>query len=274
MTKLSVRSFVCLAVAIAATTAVHAQLARKPSMYEAEKPLAPANNQVQSLMARPDGSKSPSQSMGDRSSQPFLPALRSQADFDQLARVYDAGTPLAQPHVIFVLDRRTKPGQTRLYFINTPRFQLHDRFLRDHGLLSGDKEALLRNYRAPDRRFVLGTISWQPQIKAFVYEFWEGDQLTSELLHNTAAALSLDFFAPLQFKANASAHEQVAASAGITAITQAALIGQQDFLPLNTGVAVGRLRLVDDVNTVRDLQPSDIVGCAKCPSPCRQWRVW
>ena len=72
---------------------------------------------------------------------PFAAALRNQAEFDQLARVYNAGTPLAQPHVIFVIDRQAKPAR-RLYFINTPRFQLHDRFLREQGLLAGGKEAV------------------------------------------------------------------------------------------------------------------------------------
>jgi len=244
-----------MALALAASSA-SAQLARKPSMYEDGR--AP-----QELIARP-GSPSPAQAMGNRSSQPFAADLMSHAAFDQLARVYNAGTPLAQPHVIFVIDRQAQPA-ARLYFINTPRFQLHDRFLREQGLLRGGREALNRNYRDAGRRFILGTLSWQPQINGFVYEFWEGDQLTASLLRETEAQLRSHFFAAVQFKANASAQEQVAVAAGIPAVTQSALIGQQRFLPLNTGQAVGRLRLVDDIDQVHELLPSDIVVLRQVP---------
>ncbi|GAB2832982.1 hypothetical protein GCM10027276_39200 [Comamonas piscis] len=254
------RSAGTLALMLAASSA-SAQLARKPSMYEDGR--AP-----QELIAKPAGSQSPAQAMGNRSSQPYAADLPSQAAFEQLARVYNAGTPLAQPHVIFVIDRQAQPA-ARLYFINTPRYQLHDRFLREQGLLRGGKDALNRNYRDAGRRFILGTLSWQPQIDGFVYEFWEGDQLTAPLLRETEAQLRSHFFAPVQFKANASAHEQVAAAAGIRAVTQSALIGQQHFLPLNPGQAVGRLRLVDDVEQVHDLQPSDIVVLRLVPITLR-----
>jgi rifampicin phosphotransferase len=245
----------CIALALA-TSSASAQLARKPSMYE-------DGRAAQELVARP-GSSAPAQAMAHHSSLPFAADLPSQAAFDQLARVYNAGTPLAQPHVIFVVDRQAQPA-ARLYFINTPRYQLHDRFLRAQGLLRGGKDALNRNYRDAGRRFILGTLSWQPQIDGFVYEFWEGDQLTGALLRETQAQLRSHFFAPVQFKANASAQEQVAAAAGIPAVTQSALIGQQPFLPLNTGQAVGRLRLVDDIDQVQDLQPSDIVVLRQVP---------
>ncbi|TDS70920.1 PEP/pyruvate-binding domain-containing protein [Comamonas sp. JUb58] len=232
-----------------------AQLARKPSMYE-------DGRAAQELIARPGST--PAQAMANHSSQPFAADLPNQAAFDQLARVYNAGTPLAQPHVIFVVDRQARPV-AKLYFINTPRYQLHDRFLREQGLLRGGKDALNRNYRDAGRRFILGTLSWQPQIEGFVYEFWEGDQLTGSLLRETEAQLRNHFFAAVQFKANASAQEQVAVAAGIPALTQSTLIGQQTFLPLNPGQAVGRLRLVDDIDQVHDLQPSDIVLLRQVP---------
>lgn len=258
---IAIRSALCVALALAASGA-SAQLARKPSMYEDGR--AAGTAPPQDLLARPAGTPTPSQAMGNHSSQPFAAALRSQAEFDQLARVYNAGTPLAQPHVIFVIDRQARPAP-RLYFINTPRFQLHDRFLREQGLLAGGKEALNRNYRDAGRRFILGTLSWQPQIEGFVYEFWEGDQLTATLLRETEAQLQDGFFAPVRFKANSSAQEQVATGAGIAPVTQSALIGQQRFLPLNQGQAVGRLRLVDDIDEARDLQPSDIVVLRQVP---------
>ncbi|MGM9451591.1 hypothetical protein RRF55_29010, partial [Klebsiella sp. K47] len=71
----------------------------------------------------------------------------------------------------------------------------------------GGKPALNRNYREPGRRFILGTLSWQPVLKDYSYEFWEGDQLTPELLQTTAAALKTGFFAPVRFKANSTQQE-------------------------------------------------------------------
>ena len=41
-----------------------------------------------------------------------LPAIRSRAEFDALARVTDAPYPL--PHVLFVIDRRDKD---RIYYV-------------------------------------------------------------------------------------------------------------------------------------------------------------
>ncbi|ARU05080.1 pyruvate, phosphate dikinase [Comamonas serinivorans] len=227
-----------------------AQLARKPSAYDgAPMPAATSSSSA-------NGTVRPTHAL----------RLSSRAEFDRLARVYGAGTPLAQPHVLFVIDQGGAPGAApRVLFVDTPRFQLHERFLRETGLLRGGKAALNRNYRAADRRFILGTLSWQPQVQGFVYEFWEGDQLTPQLLRTTATQLGRHFFAPLRFKANATRHEQVAHDAGLAAVTQAQLIGQQGYLPLNTGQAVGRLRLVDRVDQARDLGPQDIVVLREVP---------
>ena len=278
-----------------------AQWARKPSYYEDQQqptgilanPVPPASSlpgapaAPKRLVPRPDGvgapsaglpNSSPAQAMADMNGPAELPSLANRADFDRMARVYNAGTPLAQPHVIFVIDRQPrastagKPVQGKgakpapqLHFVNTPRFQLHDHFVRETGLFAGSPQQFNRNYEVADRRLILGTLSWQPQIQAFVYEFWEGDRLTPELLAITANQLKAHFFAPVRFKANALAHEQVAQAAGMPVVTQAQLIGQQSYLPLNVGQAVGRLRIVADLARMRDLQPSDIVVLRQVP---------
>ncbi|MDX6305959.1 MAG: hypothetical protein QOI77_2928, partial [Blastocatellia bacterium] len=45
------------------------------------------------------GASAAAQPSGQRS----LPAIRSQAEFDSLAVVYDANTPYALPHVLFAI---------------------------------------------------------------------------------------------------------------------------------------------------------------------------
>ena len=132
-----------------ASTAAQAQALRKPSAYDS-------------------GAGSPVDASGSRNAPASLPALASRADFDRVARIFDPAS--AMPHVLFVVDRQSK--NARLHFINTPRYMLHDRFLRAKGLLKGDREALNRNYREPGRRFILGTLSWQPTLNGYSYEFW------------------------------------------------------------------------------------------------------
>jgi len=241
-----------LAMVLAAMPAA-AQLARKPSYYQ---------QQNQPL---PDG---PAAQLAPRPAVPSsLPALRSQGDFDQLARVYDAGTPMQLAHVLFAVDRQAKPA--RMYYIDTPRYQLHVRFLRDTRLTPNTiKREIDRNYLVPDRRFLFGTLSWQQNIGTFTYEFWEGDRLTAPLLRQADAHVKASFFAPVKFKTNSTLHERVAKEAGIDFVSQEALIREQPFLPMNLGTATGRVRIVDDesgINAQLALLPDDIAVLRQVP---------
>jgi len=225
-----------------------AQLARKPSFYDAQK--------------RVEEPASPVRPAGGASS---LPALASRADFDALARTYDAGTPMALPHVLFVIDRRAKPAP-RVYYLDTPRWQLHVRFVRDTGLAPhAGKREIDRNYLVPDRRFLFGTLSWQQNVAGFGYEFWEGDRLTAPLLREADRAVKASFFAPVKFKTNSTLHERVAREAGIDFVTQEALIREQPYLPMNLGTASGRVRIVEDEGAVNALLPEDIAVLRQVP---------
>jgi hypothetical protein len=237
------------AVFIAAPDA-QAQLARKASYY-----------QQQNNKAAPEAA--PSRPAAPAS----LAALRSRGDFDALARVYDAGTPMQLAHVLFAVDRRAKPVRT--YYIDTPRFQLHVRFVRDTGLAPGaGKREIDRNYLVPDRRFLFGTLSWQQNIGAFTYEFWEGDQLTPALLRQADAQVKASFFAPVRFKTNSTLHERVAKETGIDFVSQEALIREQPYMPMNLGTATGRVRIVDEAsgaNVLNALLPDDIAVLRQVP---------
>ena len=219
-----------------------ARALRKPSAYDFGGAVAPAN--AQANRAAPDAA----------------PAIASRAEFDALARAFDPGIP----HVMFAIDRRA-PAAPRLYFINTPRYTLHETFLRARGWLGSDRDALERNYSDPDRPFILGTLSWQPAIAGYAYEFWEGDALTPGLLHAAAQALESGFFAPVRFKANSSAQEAVAQAAGIQPVTLAALVGAQAYWPLNAARAAGRLRIVASASDAQALAPQDIAVLRETP---------
>ncbi|UVH57942.1 PEP/pyruvate-binding domain-containing protein [Variovorax paradoxus] len=241
---------VALATFAAMPATAIAQLARKPSYYQQQNQPQPEGPAAQ-LVPRPAVPSS-------------LPALRGQGDFDQMARVYDAGTPMQLAHVLFAIDRQARPA--RMYYIDTPRYQLHVRFLRDTRLASSTaKREIDRNYLVPDRRFLFGTLSWQQNIGTFTYEFWEGDRLTAPLLRQADEQVKASFFAPVKFKTNSTLHERVAKEAGIDSVSQEALIREQPFLPMNLGTATGRVRIVDDESGINALLPDDIAVLRQVP---------
>ncbi len=229
---------------------VQAQTARKPSPYENGRPLRP--DEVEARKAEDARWGGPR----------FLAQIETRAEFDQLARVYNAGTPLEIPHVLFVIDRQRAD---RIYYVNTPRYALHETFARERRLLSGDRAALVAQYKDPNRRLLFGTLSWQNSLPGYTYEFWEGDLLTPELLTLTAQRLAATFPHPLKFKSNSTLQEEIARRAGLDFVTQEALLREQTFLPLNTGRAQGRLRIVKAVDETADLSPTDIVVLDEVP---------
>ncbi|PLK50658.1 PEP/pyruvate-binding domain-containing protein [Uliginosibacterium sp. TH139] len=223
------------------TLPAQAQLAAKPSAFRAAgevDPLPPA-------------------------SEAYRHHISQRADFDRLARRYNLGTPLELPHLLFLIDRQ---HGDQPYFINTRRYGLHEQFLTRGPLhLQLGRAAMAANYRAPDRRFILGTLSWQNSTQQWTFECWEGDQLDTNLLRTVQQSLQAAFFAPLLFKANAQAHERVATAAGVAFVSQEQLIREQAFLPLNEGVARGRVRVVPAGGIVADADPQDILVLDEVP---------
>ena len=58
--------------------------------------------------------------------QKSLPAIKSQADFDTLSVTYDANTPYALPHLMFVIDRK---DNNKIYYVNKKRYSFHKDFV-------------------------------------------------------------------------------------------------------------------------------------------------
>ncbi len=219
---------------LACATPALAQTARKPSAYE----------------HRPDAAQQPAEGSD------YLSRIDSRAQFMQMARVYNAGTALEMPHLIFVIDRRENG---RIYYVNTRRHGLHEQFVRQQRLLrSMDKATVNAQYRDPQRRFLFGTVAWQQDLPGYTYEFWEGDQLTGPLLREADAVLRASFADPIRFKTNSTAHEQLVGEMKLAYVSQEALLREQRFLPLNTGQAEGRLRIVRTEAQLATLSPRDI----------------
>ena len=110
------------------------------------------------------------------------------------------------PHVMFVIDRR---AHGRVYYINSKLYQFHKDFINASYLSLERGRALYENnYSRADRRFLLGTVAYQTAAGKFTFEFWESDNLTTQLLNETYAALGKSFFAPLYFKPNSLSQER------------------------------------------------------------------
>lgn len=236
-------------------------LAAAPLLAQAQTDEKPSNF----LAARRGGTMQPAAPQAARQGPAFLDRLDSRSDFDRLARIHGDGSAQATPHLIFAIDRS---AGDRVYYIHSVRFPFHEDFLRAQHLVANlDHATLLGFYQKPNRRFVLGTLSLHPALGRWVYEFWDGDQATADHVALADRRLRDTFFAPLAFKANSTLHEASARQAGIAAITQQQLVSQRDYLPLNQGRAVGRLRLIDNLegDTQDDIEPYDIVVLREVP---------
>lgn len=175
------------------------------------------------------------------------------ADFDALAAdPLDASIPGAQS-VKTVLDLAGgEPGVGELYFTQSERYPVHFDFAKAH--LSGNGRPIVADlnafnrteYYAPDRRFILGAVTWYEEPGVFVYEIAPYDTADATMI--TAAyrriAENAYFGDQLLFHPTSEAVEEVAASlpADVKQISTAELYAGITYQPLNLGTSMGQLR--------------------------------
>src|SRR5688572_33004336 len=81
-----------------------------------------------------------------------LPAVNSQADFDQISLIWDANTPFALPHVMFVIDRK---DNNKIYYVNKKRYSFHKDTVNGTYLsLQRGRECFINHNLHPNRRFL------------------------------------------------------------------------------------------------------------------------
>ena len=176
-----------------------------------------------------------------------LPVIKSRAQFDQLARTYDAETPYALPHVLFVIDRK---DQNKIYYVNTNRYQFHKDFVNGTYLsLERGREFFENNYLKPNRRFILGTLAYQTPVKRWTFEFWEGDLIPAEQIKLTAEVINKTFFEPVAFKPNSSRQEEASAQIeNLPRVLQSDILKEQEYQPLNVARGLGRIHIVEKLD--------------------------
>ncbi|MEW6209282.1 MAG: PEP/pyruvate-binding domain-containing protein [Acidobacteriota bacterium] len=193
----------------------------------------------------------------------WLEQIRSRSEFDLLSRTYYRGRFYALPHVMFVIDRRDR---RRVYFVNSNLFQFHRDFVNAAYLSLDRTRAFDENYFKTDRRFLLGILAYQTSADKFTFEFWEGDRLTKELLEECFTSLRHAFYAPVFFKPNSLAQEEIAVeSKDIPALTASELAMGHEYQPLNLGAGIGQLRIIDRVTDETVIDRNQIVIFKETP---------
>ncbi|MFN2497538.1 MAG: PEP/pyruvate-binding domain-containing protein [Pyrinomonadaceae bacterium] len=171
-----------------------------------------------------------------------LSALKSQAEFDSLAVTYDANTPYALPHVLFVIDR--KDGN-RIYYVNKKRYAFHKDFVNGTYLsLERGREFFENNYLKPNRRFILGTIAYQTPIKRWTFEFWEGDLIPAAQIKMAADVINKSFFTPVAYKPNSVRQDNESRPLGIQRVLQSDIAKEQEYQALNVAKGLGRIHVI------------------------------
>jgi hypothetical protein len=203
-------------------------------------------------------------------------SIPCKADFDALASVpLDASLPGARS-VKVVLDQYDDGA---LYFQNSTRFPIHYDFVSAH-LSGGDLPRVpelssfeASEYYRPDRRFVLGAVSYYEGPKVWALELSPYDTASADMIAALYEGVkSAAYFGNvLKFHPTSEAIAKTAAKlpSSVQVIETNELYAQIDYQPLTLGTTIGRLHFaraaeLDDVYlgyqdiAVLDEAPNDI----------------
>lgn len=192
-----------------------------------------------------------------------LPAIKSRADFDQLARVYN-DTPYALPHVMFVIDRQSR---NKIYYVNSQTYRFHRDFVNGTYLsLERGDEFFQNNYIRPNRRFILGTLAYQTPVKRWTMEFWEGDLIPAEQIKLTYDIINRTFFEPVAYKPNSLRQEEASATIKeMERVLQADIVREQEYQPLNVARGLGRIHIIEKLDEHVEIGSNEILVLNEVP---------
>lgn len=196
--------------------------------------------------------------------QKSLPAIKSQTDFDLLSVTYDANTPYALPHLMFVIDRK---DNNKIYYVNKKRYSFHKDFVNGTYLsLERGREFFENNYLKPNRRFILGTIAYQTPLRRWTFEFWEGDLIPPDQIQLTYDIINKTFFTPVAFKPNSLRQDEASASlAGMQRILQSDIAKEQEYQALNIAKGLGRIHIIEKLDDHVEIGFNEILVLDEVP---------
>ena len=193
-----------------------------------------------------------------------LPTVTSQAQFDSISITYDANTPYALPHVLFVIDRKDK---NQIYYVNKKRYSFHKDFVNGTYLsLESGKEFFDNNYLKPNRRFILGTVAYQTPLKRWTYEFWEGDLIPADQIQLAGEIINKTFFVPVAFKPNSLRQDEASRSlAGVERVLQSDIAKEQAYQALNLAKGLGRIHIINKLDDHVEIGFNEILVLDEVP---------
>ncbi|HEX8174743.1 MAG TPA: PEP/pyruvate-binding domain-containing protein [Pyrinomonadaceae bacterium] len=193
-----------------------------------------------------------------------LPEIRSRAEFDRVARVYNSETPNPLAHTMFVIDRSDK---NKIYYVNSRRYTFHKDFVNGTYLsLERGKEFFENNYLKPNRRFILGTLAYQTTVKRWTFEFWEGDLITPELIKLASEVINKSFFEPVAYKPNSLRQEEASATlTGMERVLQSDILSGQAYQGLNLASGIGRIHIIDKLDDHVEIGANEILVLSEVP---------
>ena len=227
---------------------VQAQMSRKPSPTREPKGV---------MDKKPDSVKR------------ALNQIKSQEDFDSVARTYHQGTPYALPHAMFIIDRRAK---NKIYYANSQKYRFHKDFLLANYFVARGEDVYEPIYIRQDRRFIVGTVAWQKTVEKFTFELYEGDLASAELIKLAYDTINKTFFDKVAFKPNSSRQDDATEKLGINRISADDIQKNQEYLALNTGEAVGRIHIIDKLDDTVEIGDNEILVLKELPASLPQVR--
>jgi hypothetical protein len=193
-----------------------------------------------------------------------LSVIASRAEFDSISVTYDANTPFALPHALFVIDRK---DNNKIYYVNKKRFKFHRDFVNGTYLsLETGKQFFENNYLKPNRRFILGTIAYQSPVKKWTYEFWEGDLIPADQIQLTGEIINRTFFTPVAYKPNSLRQEELSRSLFvIERVLQSDIASQQAYQALNIAKGLGRIHIIEKLDEHVEIGFNEILVLDEVP---------
>lgn len=179
----------------------------------------------------------------------FIPVMGCKDDFFALAsRPIDASIPGARS-LKTVVDRQ---DELALYFLNADKYPIHHTFAKEH--LSGGGLPLVGDigtfsaveYYSPNRRFLLGSVTYYEEPDVWAYELAPYDTSLPEMVVSAFGLIrdNASFGNELVFHPTSEAIEKLAKSlpADIPVVTSKQLFAGVTYQPLNLGTAIGQVR--------------------------------
>jgi len=201
-------------------------------------------------------------------------SIGCKADFMALASVpIDANIPGARSGKI-VIDQL---GDDSLYFQNSQKFKIHYEFVSTH-LSGGDLPVVPQlsqfnttEYYSPDRRFILGAVTYYEEPDVWAFELSPYDTASTEMIVKAVNAVREQayFGKALVFHptSDALAVEAKNLPTDIQVLTTEDLYAQTEFQPLTLGRSVGRLHFVKAAQLATEyLSYRDIVVLDEVPN--------